>query len=325
MNERENALHVIKRDGLAQWIPAARDCLQPINPTDVVAERPPYAMGIGGSGYDYFGCWWEYEEDIKGASPIPGREPCTDITKWKEQITFPDIDKIDWSKAAELTSTLDYENKLIIYLWESGPWERLHALLGFQPALEAIYEEPEAFEELMQAITEFRVKMVAKIKEYYHPDIILNMDDMGYQHGQFVSNEMYREFLMPYDKAVGDAVKANGMIYAYHSCGKVDGLFDDIMETGPEMLLSLFYPYNDQEKVLEKYAGKVIFDGPNWEQMLSLESTTEEMIREEARRVTSLFGPSGSLIFDAGAIAPAHAEIFYDEFYKIRDQYNPYK
>lgn len=325
MNERENAYHVLKRDGLAEWIPASRDCLEQIMATDVVAERPPYAMGIGGSGYDYFGCWWEYEEDIKGASPLPGREPCKDITKWREQVTFPDVEKIDWEKSKELTSKLDYENKLVVFLWESGPFERLHALCGFQPTLEAIYEEPEAFKELMQAITDFRISMIPKIKEYYNPDMILSMDDVGYQHGQFVSNAVYREFIMPYDKAIGDAIRANGMFHGYHSCGNIDGLMDDIMEIKPDLLAALFYPYNDQEGTIEKFGGQVVFQAPNWEQMLEMDNVTEEKIREEARRITKVFGPSGSLIFDSRAIAPEKAEIFYDEFYKIRDQYNPYK
>ena len=323
MTERENALHVIWHDGKAEWIPAGCDCLEMIMPTDVVRERPPYALGIGGSGYDYWGCWWELEPKIMGASPLPGNHPCKDITKWREQVTFPDIDAIDWSGAEKATARLDRENRLSMFFWESGPWERLHALVGFQEALEYMYEEPEAFKELMQAITDFRIKMIPLIKEHYNPDIIINLDDFGHQRGQFMSNAMFREFIMPYDRQVGDAIKANGMIYCHHSCGKIDGLMEEICEMGPQMILGLFYPYNDQEKIVREFGDKLVFVGAVNCQLVENPDVTEEQLREETRRATAVFAPANSMIFDPGTFNPVKAGPMFDEFKKIRDQYRP--
>ena len=325
MTERENALHAIYHDGQAKWLPAGCDCLEMIIPTNVVRERPPYLLGMEGSGYDYWGCWWEFEPDIMGGSPLPGRQPCKDITKWREQVKFPDIDAIDWSGAEMCTSKLDRENKLSMFFWESGPFERVHALVGFQETLEAMYLEPEAFQELIQAVTDFRIAMLPKIKEHYHPDIIINLDDFGHQKGQFMSNEMFREMILPYEKQLGDAIKENGMIYCHHSCGKIDGLMDEIVETGAQMILGLFAPYNDQEAVLKKYGDKLVFIGATNAQKVAMETVTEEELREEARRFTKTFAPTGSMIFDPGTMNPAKAGPMNDEFKKIRDQYNPYK
>ncbi|WP_286946028.1 hypothetical protein [Acetobacterium sp. UBA5834] len=161
MNERENALHLIMHDEKAQWIPSFAVCLEMVIPTDVIRERP--AMDEG-NGYDYFECWWEFDPMIMGASPLPGRQPCNDITKWKKQVSFPNPENLDWIRAEEQAAQFDRENKHSMIFWESCPWERLHALIGFQEALEALYEEPEAFKELMQAITDFKVAMVSKIK-----------------------------------------------------------------------------------------------------------------------------------------------------------------
>ncbi len=321
MTERENALHTIYHDGLAEWIPAGCDCLEMIMPTNVVRERPPYALGLEGSGYDYWGCWWEFEADIMGASPLPGRQPCKDITKWKEQVTFPDMDAIDWSGAELSTSRLDRQNKLSMFFWESGPWERLHALIGFQEALEAMYMEPEAFKDLMQAITDFRVAMIPKIKEHYNPDIIINLDDFGHQKSQFMSNEMFREFIKPYDTQIGNTIKTNGMLYCHHSCGNIDGLMQDIYEMGPQMILGLFYPYNDQKKIVQEFGDKLIFIGATNAQLVDMPTTTEEELRAEARRYTEMFAPTKSMIFDPGTMNPAKTGPMYDEFYKIRSQY----
>ena len=64
MTERENALHYIMRDGKAQWIPGFLDSIEMVFPYEVVRERPTREEG---SGYDYFGCWWEFEPNIGGS------------------------------------------------------------------------------------------------------------------------------------------------------------------------------------------------------------------------------------------------------------------
>lgn len=318
MTERENALHYINRDGKAQWIPGFLDCMEMVMPSETIRERPTMAEG---SGYDYFGCWWEFDPAIGGSSPLPGKHPCKDITKWREQVTFPDPEKLDWSKAEAQAATFDRENKLSMIFWESGPWERLHALCGFQESLEALYEEPEAVHELMRAITDFKIAMVAKIKKHYNPDVICVLDDLGHQNGPFMSNAKFREMIMPYDKELGEAIKAAGIIYCHHSCGCITPLMPDIYEMGPQLILGLFAPYNDQEKVVKEFGDKLIFIGPINAQMVSLPETTTEQLVAEAKRCLDVFGPSHSIIFDAGTFDPTKFGPMLEVFYQNRNKY----
>ena len=318
MNERENALHVIKHDGKAQWIPSTADCLEMVIPTDVIRERP--AMGEG-SGYDYFGCWWEFDPATMGYSPLPGRQPCNDITKWKEQVTFPDPEKLDWTKAEKQAAQFDRENKLSMIFWESGPWERLHALIGFQEALETLYEEPEAFKELMQTITDFKIAMVSKIKEHYNPDIICVLDDFGHQTGPFMSNEMFREMIKPYDSQIGKAITDNNMIYCHHSCGCITPLMQDIYEMGPKLILGLFHPYNDQKKVVQEFSDKLVFIGPINAQLISKDDTAIDQMIAETRRCVDVFGPTKSIIFDAGTMDPTRSGPLFEAFNEYRVKY----
>ena len=323
MTGRENALHAIMHDGKAEYIPSMAD-FEMIMPTNVVRERPPYALGIGGSDYDYWGCWWEFEADIGGASPLPGREPCPDITQWREKVKFPDIDAIDWTPAKAVSDSLDRENKLSLFFWESGPWERLHALVGFQNALEAMYEEPEAFKELMQAITDYRVKMIPLIKKYYNPDIIINLDDFGHQTSEFMSVEMFREFIKPYEVQIYNAMKENGIICCHHSCGKIDALVEDIYDMGAQMVFGLFYPYNDHQAAAEKVGGKMLFAGATNTQVLDSPYGTVEDAIEDAKRQLEILGPKDALIF-MPASRPDLAGPMMEYYFMHRDEYNPYK
>ena len=324
MTGRENALHAILQDGKAEYIPSMAD-FEMIMPTDVVRERPPYALGKGGSGYDYWGCWWEFEADIGGASPLPGREPCPDITEWKEKVKFPDIDAIDWTPAKAVSDSLDRENKLSMFFWESGPWERLHALVGFQNALEAIYEEPEAFKELMQAITDYRVKMIPLIKKHYNPDIIINLDDFGHQTSEFMSVETFREFIKPYEVQIYNAMKENGIICCHHSCGKIDRLLDEIYDMGAQCVLGLFYPYNDQAAAAEKFQGKMMFlMAINAQRLDSGNATMEEAI-EDAHRQLSVLGSKGCLVFTPCTSNMELGGAMMQYYFEHRDEFNPYK
>ena len=318
MTERENALHYIARDGKAEWIPGFLDSIEMVFPYDPVRERPRLGEG---SGYDYFGCWWEFDPAIGGSSPLPGQHPCKDVTKWREQITFPDPEKLDWSKAEAQAATFDRENKLSMIFWESGPWERFHALCGFQESLEALYEEPEAVHELMQAITDFKIAMVAKIKKHYNPDIICVLDDFGHQNGPFMSNELFREMIKPYDTALGKAITDAGMIYCHHSCGCISPLMQDIAEMGPKLILGLFAPYNDQEKVVKELGDKLIFIGPIDAQMVSMPDVPVEKLIAETKRCLDVFAPCHSIIFDAGTFDPAKMGPMLQTFYQERGKY----
>ena len=320
MTERENALHYIKHDGKAEWIPGFLDCIEMIFPYEVVRERPTREEG---SGYDYFGCWWEFDPVIGGSSPLPGKHPCKDVTKWREQVTFPDPEKLDWSKAKKQAEGFDRENKLSMIFWESGPWDRFHALCGFEESLVALYEEPEAVHELMQAITDFKIAMVAKIKEYYNPDIICVLDDFGHQKGPFMSNELFREMIKPYDTALGKAITDAGILYCHHSCGCITPLMQDIYEMGPQMILGLFAPYNDQEKVVKEFGDKLIFIGPVNSQLITIPETSTEEIIEETIRCLDVFGPSHSIIFDAGTFVPEKLQPMLGTFYQYRGRFYP--
>lgn len=309
MTERENFMRMLlHRD--PQWIPYGPDCLDMILPNDVVRERP---ILNGQNGHDWFGCWWVWDEATKGFSPMPNREPVTDITKWREQVKFPDLDAIDWSQAQKTVDRLDRENRVSVFTWESGPWERVHALVGFENALVSICTEPEAVLELIEAITDFKIKLVEKIAKYYAPDIVIVLDDFGYAKAPFMSDEMFRKFIQPFDAKLGAAITEYGMIYCHHSCGAITPLFDAIMEMKPKLILGAFAPYNDTKWIEENYSEDVVIFGGNDCNLWNSPYSTEEQVRAEVRRCVDAQAPYKNLLLDAGPVWPEREAIIRDE------------
>lgn len=302
LTERENLKLVFDHSKTPEWIPYMFNCYNFIIPTEVIADRPPFGVM---EGDDWFGCHWIFDEKIFGFAQDPKVPvPCTDITKWKEQVKFPDLDAIDWEGlCAPIVASYDPDRMTQLML-QCGIFERVHALCGFEDTLIAMYEEPEAFYELMEAVTDFRIEVIRRAVKYLKPDLVTNMDDYGTQSGPIMSPEMFREHILPHAIRLGKAINEMGVIYQHHTCGKFDVLMPDMIKMGMQSITAVS-PANDVDMLIREYGDRLVFDGcMNNQQILDYPGCTEEMARAEARRAMDKFGPGGNYVAGGYCVKP---------------------
>jgi hypothetical protein len=69
----------------------------------MVGVFTPTDEGQPSTGFvDGFGVRWVASESAGGAQiPAPGEFILKDVTRWKKDITIPDVEKYDWQKLAE--------------------------------------------------------------------------------------------------------------------------------------------------------------------------------------------------------------------------------
>jgi hypothetical protein len=123
------------------------------SPTDQGQE---FANGIDGYGVR----WVASESAIGGKIPAPGEFILKDVTRWKKDITIPDVEKYDWPKLVEQEYTffnINRDKQALCFMIGSGVWMRLTCLMGFEEAMIALLEEPEACNELFTAITDYNI------------------------------------------------------------------------------------------------------------------------------------------------------------------------
>ena len=310
ITERENARRVIEREGTAQWIPY--DWVEIVTPS-VMLEKPPE----GQDGTDWWGCRWFWDPRSFGHAPDVNQEPIVkDITRWRDYVTFPDLDAIDWeAAAAKDLEGVDFENKMVHIMFVLGPFERTHSLLGFDEAFAAMLEEPEAYQDLMGALTDFRIDLVERIIDAYHPDAIWNHDDLGTQKAPMISLDMYREMIKPHHKRIFDAIHAKGVQMNYHSCGNMAVFIPDLIEMGAEMINPL-QKTNNWAECAEKYGDKVCFVTAVGAEV-DLPGQDPEVLRAEAREIIDTFGPKGNLLtlaFPSNVDSLANIPIVLDEY-----------
>lgn len=273
-----------------------------------VNERPE-----GHDGYDWFGVHWTYQPEVNAPMVSSGYpHVITDITKWEEQVQFPDLKIYDWeTMAKEETKDWDRENKVSVVMLINGCFERSHHLMGFEEALMAMYEEPEAYQALLNRIADFKCELIDIVSKYYKPDILMMHDDYGAGDRMLMSPEIWRQLIKKPLSRLVDAVHRNGVVYEHHSCGCIEPIIGDLVEIGVDAVNSLQRPCNDIEKIKKEYGGKItLVGGFSSQAVIENPSSTPEDIQNDIEFAYKTLAPGGGyvafpILIDIGGFAPA--------------------
>jgi uroporphyrinogen-III decarboxylase len=195
--------------------------------------------------------------------PVPREFILKDVTQWKKTISLPDVEGFDWQKFAEQEYALfniNRDTQVLHFLSTTGVWERIAALMGFEEAMIAMLEEPEACNELFTAITDYKIKVAEKAAKYYKADVFVYFDDIATERNLFMSPETYRTLIKPHHKRLSNAIKNFGMIPVQHTCGHAELCVEDYIETGADAW-HMVQPSNDIAGILDKYGDKFSIEG----------------------------------------------------------------
>jgi hypothetical protein len=304
LSPKENLLRVIQhRD--PQWVPNGMESVIMLMPP--VIERPRQA------GYDSWGVLYEFSEETEGGSyPAQGGHTITDLAQWRRQITIPDVQALDWedirldwqAKERVRPEEIDRSEHLVCGIVEFGLFERSYMLLGMENALVAYLTMPELMDELLAAIADYKIALIARFHEAVPLDIVWYGDDWGTQLSTFLRPELWRRLIKPHTQRVYDAMRERGIIINQHSCGKIEPLLGDMVEMGAS-IWNPCQPCNDLAALKKRHAGRIAFCGGIDSQfVLGRPGVTPEETRAEVRRRIDEMGAGGGYIAGQQKILP---------------------
>ncbi|WP_095173368.1 MULTISPECIES: uroporphyrinogen decarboxylase family protein [Blautia] len=307
MSRKDDLLKVWTEHSNIGYIPCVFTDANFLRHPECVNERPE-----GHDGYDWFGVHWTYQPETNSPMVSPGYPPIiTDITKWEEQVKFPDLSVYDWETSArEETKDWDRENKYSEVMIINGCFERSHHLLGFEEALIAMYEEPEAYQALLDRIADYKCELIGIVAKYYKPDIIMMHDDYGANDRMLMSPDTWRQFIKGPLSRLVDTAHKSGMIYEHHSCGHIEPIIGDMIEIGIDALNPLQRPCNDIEKIKKEYGGKItLVGGFSSQTVIENPNSTIEDITSDIDYAYQTLAPGGGyvsfpVVLNMGAFAP---------------------
>jgi len=310
MLPKENLLRSIKRNN-PDWVPNGME--SQISIASPVVERPAEA------GFDAFGVHWSMEVGAEGGTyPTVRGNTINDIEKWKEQIHIPDISKLDWTVIKEQVSKIDRENFLISGDVNMGLFERSYLLFGMEEALMLYLTEPDLMVEVITAIADYKIQLIKSFHEVAKLDIVCYGDDWGMQNNLFLSPDIWRKIIKPQTQRIYDCMKQLGIIINQHSCGKIESIFSDFVEMGPD-IWNPCQPCNDLAMLKREFGSRISFCGGIDSQfILAKPGVTAEEVRNEVRKCIDEMAENGGYIAAPSQGVPYDEDILFamnDEIY----------
>jgi uroporphyrinogen decarboxylase len=179
-------------------------------------------------------------------------------------------------------------------------FERAWTLAGMENLLMAMIDDKAFVNELLDRILDYNLKVIEKACSF-SIDAMRFGDDWGHQRGLITGRALWRELIGPRVRKMYELSRSKGKRVFIHSCGKVEELFPDLMESG----VDVFNPF--QPEVMDVYEMKRRFgDRLSFFGGISTQKTlpygTVQQVREEVRRLLDQVGKNGGYI-----ASPAHA------------------
>lgn len=296
LSKRENAL-IALRGEKPEYVPCFFDACQ-IIPASAALETPPMFQGPGLDGY---GVHQTPTESAGGMfTPTPTVKPVLeDVTQWKSVVQFPDYTNVPVEMiAAQEREMLHLNKELFVQdlFNPEGIFERLHFLMGFENAMCAIYEEPEAVYDLVGEIANKKIEFIMLAEKYYQPDYFTYLDDYAHAGGLMISPEIFRKIFKPHIARIVEACKKTSMTFKQHCCGKMEDLLEDFLDIGITAFDPV-QPMNNIPEMKKKTLGKAgIMGGLNVQHVIDRADVTDEEIEAEAKRCVEMYGEGGGYV-----------------------------
>ncbi|MEG1524559.1 MAG: uroporphyrinogen decarboxylase family protein [Clostridia bacterium] len=321
LTERENMLLMLE-GRQPEWIPNFSAAAMNIEPACLARKLNP------ATGYLVDFCGVDFTSTIDGYTPAhtnDGNFAFKDITKWKEYMPKVDLDRVDWEQdarsalfnARSLYGEMSEGEKVINYT-TSKLWEEMHYGFGFEEALCALAEEPEACYDFLQAMADYQIKAFHKFCKYCKPDLGMLFDHMATATGMMMSPKTYREIIKPAQKKVCDALIEEGVMPEIHVDGDISAILPDLAEIGIKAIQP-FQIFNDIEGAKERYGMNCIggWDsfGPG-----NQPDADEAAARQSVRDAMDQYGPTNRYAIFLSGVTKRNP----DRMFWLNDEANRY-
>ena len=225
----------------------------------------------------WFGQNWKYEKMVRAFNPDARNYIVKDIVHWRDYVTIPDLDAIDWKARFDADNIkIDRQNKLILVKDTYGLWERAFSMNEITELLCALLIEPEACADFFSAVADHKIKLHNYYIDYYKPDVLCMHDDYGGGNSMFMSPEIWRALIKPSLQRVIDNVTSKGVMYEHHCCGLMAPIAEEIAEMGASSWQNV-HVVNDPYACKQKFGDKIALVGGMCDgQFMDYDDTTED-------------------------------------------------
>ena len=295
---KEIFLETLKPDGKPERQLVQYEAIQMVLPDPVMLYVRDGCVP-GATHPDKWGTVIAWPEGDPGATPIINAETkvCPDITRWREYVHAPDIEANctqGWEIFGGMARQQAGDEKLIAAFMPCGLFEQCHFLMGFEDTLTALYEHPQEMHELIDYITEYRIKYAKLLIDNLHPDMIFSHDDWGTKDALFMNPDTWREFFKEPYRRFYSYIRERGCIALHHADSYLVPIIEDMVEIGIQVWQGVL-PENDIPALQKQLQGRMVLMG-GIGAAIDRPDSTEEEIRPYVRQALEEYCPGGHFI-----------------------------
>ena len=237
-------------------------------------------------------------------------------------ITIQDILSYPWPEAddpgryeglGERARELRQQTDRAICIGLTGPFVHYTQFLrGFEDWYCDLAADQELMSALMDAVVDIMVPSIDRVLEQTadYVDIAFLGDDLGQQQGLQVSPATYRKVIKPRQARIFEAVRrgAPHAFIAYHTCGSVVEVLDDLVELGVQVLNPVQVAAEGMapESLKARWGDRLSFWG-GVDTQRTLPHGMPDDVRREVRERVRVLGEGGGYI--CGAVHNVQAEV----------------
>ncbi len=223
-----------------------------------------------------------------------------------ENYNFPKPEDVDYSVFEEVQHYLPDSMKVIGQYGDI--FTMVWVVMGFENFSMALFEDPELVEYLFQRFGESVYNLFENMVDFDIVQAMWYSDDLAYAQGLMVSPDVFRKFLFPWVKKIGDLCKKKEIPFIYHSDGVLYELLDDFIQSGVNALHPVEPKAMDIEELKKKVENKLCLVG-NIDLAYTLTRGTPGETAEEVKERLRKVAPGGGYVLGSSNSVPDYVKL----------------
>ncbi|MFC1634681.1 uroporphyrinogen decarboxylase family protein [Planctomycetota bacterium] len=185
-------------------------------------------------------------------------------------------------------------------------FEMYWRLRGMEKTLMEFASNPDLTQEMLRRSTEFSVALSEEACQQFDLDWLWLGDDAAGQQSMLMSPDTWRQMVKPFLKQNAEVGKRHGLYVAFHSCGAIRSIIEDLIEIGVDVLnpIQCNCPGMNPLELKKEFGKKLAFMGGVDTQGILPNGTAYQVRKATAELLEGMSTYGGGYIFAASHTIP---------------------
>ena len=224
-----------------------------------------------------------------------------------EEFPWPDADEVDFSSFHEMAEIMPPKMKIMGMLSPAAVFGNTSQAMGLENFCYALYENTAVLDAMFEFIGSSYVKIAKRLVDVPRLGMVFMSDDLAFTEGTFVSPDVYRKYVFPWYKKIGEVLDNKGLPFVFHSDGNIIPVLDDLADCGIKGIHPIEPQAMDIVEVKKRFGDKFcIFGNIDLDHTLT-RGTVEEVDALVKKRISEM-APGGGYGLAASNSVPDYVK-----------------